>query len=141
MFYLVMPKDQAGALTDESSTDEIKDSDICENHEIPNMSSTSFFDEEEQETPCLSPTDQSLPDNLCQGEELGQSQVSTQQHVIKNVDEIFNTIEELMRKLNHLRVKPIKTCTHNKPHTKRYSLLFSDMLLICRTLKQTTTSS
>ncbi|XP_057199132.1 rho guanine nucleotide exchange factor 11 isoform X8 [Triplophysa rosa] len=103
MFYLVMPKDQAGALTDESSTDEIKDSDISENHEIQNLSSTSFLDEEEQETHCLSPTDQSLPDNLGHGEGLSQSQVSTQRHVIKNVDEIFHTIEELMRKLNHLR--------------------------------------
>lgn len=134
MFYLVMPKDQAGALTDESSTDEIKD--ISENHEVQNMSSTSFWDKEEQETPCLSPTDQSLPDNLGHGEGLSQSQVGTQRHVIKNVDEIFHTIEELMRKLNHLRVKRTKTCTHNKTYTLQvynYSCLkylFPDVVLL-----------
>lgn len=116
MFYLVMPKEQAGALTDESSTDEIKD--VSENLENQNLSSTSFLEEEKQDTPCLSPTDQSLPDNLGHGEVLSQSQVSTQRHMIKNVDEIFHTIEDLMRKLNHLRVKRTKTWTRNKAITK-----------------------
>nr|XP_055051512.1 rho guanine nucleotide exchange factor 11 isoform X3 [Misgurnus anguillicaudatus] len=103
MFYLVMPKDQAGALTDESSTDEIKDSDISENHQNQNMFSTSFLEEEQETSIDLSPIDPSLPESLGQREGLDQPQVSNQQHVIKNVDEIFHTIEELMRKLNHLK--------------------------------------
>lgn len=94
MFYLVMPRDDSGSstLTDESSTDELKDSDRI--HQTQNIN-----EEEEPETPCLSPTDQSLTETL----RLGQSQPSMQRHVIKNVDEIFNTMEELMRKLQHLR--------------------------------------
>ncbi|XP_065111140.2 rho guanine nucleotide exchange factor 11 isoform X3 [Paramisgurnus dabryanus] len=103
MFYLVMPKDQAGAFTDESSTDEIKDSDISENHQNQNMFSTSLLEEEQETSIDLSPTDQSLPESLGQREGLDQPQVSNQQHVIKNVDEIFHTVEELMRKLNHLK--------------------------------------
>ncbi len=104
MFYLVMPRDDSGSstLTDESSTDELKDSDRI--HQTQNIN-----EEEEQETPCLSPTDQSLTETL----RLGQSQPSMQRHVIKNVDEIFNTMEELMRKLQHLRVKH----THIHAHT------------------------
>ncbi|XP_016104661.1 rho guanine nucleotide exchange factor 11 [Sinocyclocheilus grahami] len=102
MFYLVMPKDQSSALTDESSTDELKDSDASHNiQQTPDMSFIS--EEEEQETPCLSPTDQSLTETLSHRERLGQSQPSVQRHVIKNVDEIFSTMEELMRKLQHLR--------------------------------------
>ncbi|XP_051574256.1 rho guanine nucleotide exchange factor 11 isoform X2 [Myxocyprinus asiaticus] len=105
MFYLVMPKDQNGALTDESSTDAIKDSDTSQNHhQTQSVFLSSFIGEEEQqETPCLSPTDQSLTENLSQEEGLGQSQANIQRHVIKHVDEIFHTIEELMRKLQHLR--------------------------------------
>ncbi|XP_067255893.1 rho guanine nucleotide exchange factor 11 isoform X2 [Chanodichthys erythropterus] len=105
MFYLVMPKEQSSALTDESSTDELKDSDASENsHQTSNVFSSSFInEEEEQETPCLSPTDQSLTETLSRREGLGHSQMSIQRHVIKNVDEIFNTMEELMRKLQHLR--------------------------------------
>ncbi len=107
MFYLVMPRDDSGSstLTDESSTDELKDSDRI--HQTQNIN-----EEEEPETPCLSPTDQSLTETL----RLGQSQPSMQRHVIKNVDEIFNTMEELMRKLQHLRVKhTILTHTTHTP--------------------------
>ncbi|XP_050970709.1 rho guanine nucleotide exchange factor 11 isoform X2 [Labeo rohita] len=105
MFYLVLPKEQSSAHTDESSTDELKDSDASDSiHQTKNMLSSSFInEEEEQETPCLSPTDQSLTETLSQRERLCQSQLSIRQHVIKNVDEIFNTMEELMRKLQHLR--------------------------------------
>uniref|UniRef100_A0A673H677 Rho guanine nucleotide exchange factor 11-like n=1 Tax=Sinocyclocheilus rhinocerous TaxID=307959 RepID=A0A673H677_9TELE len=86
----------------ETSTDELKDSDASHNiQQTPDMSFIS--EEEEQETPCLSPTDQSLTETLSHRERLGQSQPSVQRHVIKNVDEIFSTMEELMRKLQHLR--------------------------------------
>ncbi|KAK2913288.1 hypothetical protein Q8A67_001687 [Cirrhinus molitorella] len=105
MFYLVMPREQSSALADESSTDELKDSDTSDSiHQTQNMFSSSFInEEEEQETPCLSPTDQPLTETLSQRERLSQSQLSIQRHVIRNVDEIFNTMEELMRKLQHLR--------------------------------------
>ncbi|XP_052003447.1 rho guanine nucleotide exchange factor 11 isoform X2 [Xyrauchen texanus] len=104
MFFLVM-HNQNSALTDESSTDAIEDSDTSQNHhQTPSVFLSSFIGEEEQqETPCLSPTDQSLTESLSQEEGLGQSQANSQRHVIKNVDEIFHTIEELMRKLQHLR--------------------------------------
>ncbi|XP_051567488.1 rho guanine nucleotide exchange factor 11-like isoform X2 [Myxocyprinus asiaticus] len=105
MFYLVMPKDQDGALTDESSTDTIKDSDTPQNqYQTRSVFSTPFIGEEEQqEAPCLSQTDQSLTENQNQGVGLGQSHANIQWHVVKNVDEIFHTIEELMRKLQQLR--------------------------------------
>ncbi|KAL0190029.1 hypothetical protein M9458_017128, partial [Cirrhinus mrigala] len=105
MFYLVLPKEQSSAHTDESSTDELKDTEASDSiHQTQNMLSLPFIsEEEEQETPCLSPTDQSLTETLSRRERLSQSQLSSQRHVIKNVDEIFNTMEELMRKLQHLR--------------------------------------
>ncbi|XP_067303671.1 rho guanine nucleotide exchange factor 11 isoform X2 [Pseudorasbora parva] len=94
LFYLVLPKEPSGSLTDESSTDELSRHTHC-------SSSPFIMEEEEQDTPCLSPADQSLTETRRDG--LGQSQTSVQRHVIKNVDEIFNTMEELMRKLQHLR--------------------------------------
>ncbi|XP_059361793.1 rho guanine nucleotide exchange factor 11 isoform X3 [Carassius carassius] len=102
MFYLVMPKEASSALSDESSTDELKDSDAS--HSIHQTPDTSFInEEEEQETPCLSPADQSLTETLSHRDRPGQSPPSLQRHVIRNVDEIFSTMEELMRKLQHLR--------------------------------------
>ncbi len=114
MFYLVMPRDDSGSstLTDESSTDELKDSDRI--HQTQNIN-----EEEEPETPCLSPTDQSLTETL----RLGQSQPSMQRHVIKNVDEIFNTMEELMRKLQHLRVKHTHIHAHTYTHTYTHTYI------------------
>ncbi|XP_073692838.1 rho guanine nucleotide exchange factor 11 [Garra rufa] len=105
MFYLVLPKEQSSAHTDESSTDELKDSDASDSilQTQNTFSSSDINEEEEQETPCLSPADQSLTETPSRREELSQSQLSIQRHVIKNVDEIFNTMEELMRKLQHLR--------------------------------------
>ncbi|XP_026117812.1 rho guanine nucleotide exchange factor 11 isoform X4 [Carassius auratus] len=102
MFYLVMPREASSGLTDESSTDELKDSDAS--HSIHQTQDTSFIsEEEEQETPCLSPADQSLTETLSHRDRPGQSPPSLQRHVIRNVDEIFSTMEELMRKLQHLR--------------------------------------
>ncbi|XP_043100806.1 rho guanine nucleotide exchange factor 11 isoform X2 [Puntigrus tetrazona] len=103
MFYLVMPKDQSSSLSDESSTDELKEAPDSVHQTQSTFSASFIIEEEEQETPRLSPADQSLTETLSQREGLGQSQPSVQRHVIRNVDEIFNTMEELMRKLQHLR--------------------------------------
>uniref|UniRef100_A0A3B4E6I6 Rho guanine nucleotide exchange factor (GEF) 11 n=1 Tax=Pygocentrus nattereri TaxID=42514 RepID=A0A3B4E6I6_PYGNA len=103
MFYLVMPKDQMGALTEESSTDEVKDLSTAEAasqaQEVTSLSSDQ--EDEEQETPCRSPNNESHPETLSHG--LSQSWASRQRHVIKNVNEIFQTIEEMMKKLHQLR--------------------------------------
>ncbi|XP_053089332.1 rho guanine nucleotide exchange factor 11 isoform X4 [Pangasianodon hypophthalmus] len=100
MFYLVMPKDQMGALTEESSTDEVRDSSPSEAPEAVSLSSQQ--DSEEQETPR-----RSHPEVTSNETGLSQSQASTQRHVIKNMDEIFRTMEELMKKLH--RLKEIET--------------------------------
>ncbi|XP_072543407.1 rho guanine nucleotide exchange factor 11 isoform X3 [Salminus brasiliensis] len=105
MFYLVMPKEQMGALTEESSTDEVKDQSPSEAasqaQEVTLLSSEQ--EDEEQKTPCRSPNEESHPETLSHETELTQSRASRQRHVIKNVDEIFHTIEEMMRKLHQLR--------------------------------------
>ena len=43
-------------------------------------------------------------------EEMGQSQTGSQSHVIKNVEQIFLTIEGLMSKLQHLKVRKRPEC-------------------------------
>ncbi|KAL7880638.1 hypothetical protein SRHO_G00028920 [Serrasalmus rhombeus] len=105
MFYLVMPKDQMGALTEESSTDEVKDLSTAEAasqaQEVTSLSSEQ--EDEEQETPCRSPNNESHPETLSHETGLSQSWASRQRHVIKNVNEIFQTIEEMMKKLHQLR--------------------------------------
>ncbi|XP_062850511.1 rho guanine nucleotide exchange factor 11 isoform X3 [Trichomycterus rosablanca] len=78
IFYLVMPTDQMGALTEESSTDEAPE-------ETP--VSLQQEEEEEQET----------------AEGLSRSGSGVRRCLIKNVDEIFQTIEELQKKLHQLR--------------------------------------
>ncbi|XP_056104352.1 rho guanine nucleotide exchange factor 11 [Rhinichthys klamathensis goyatoka] len=103
MFYLVMPKDQSSAPADESSTDELTHPENSHHTHRSVCSSPFIIEEEEPETPCLSPADPSLTGTLSRGQGLDQSQASTQRHVIKNSDQIFNTMEELMRKLQHLR--------------------------------------
>lgn len=52
----------------------------------------------------LEEADQSEAMQLEQGEEAGQLHAAQQSHVIKNVDEIFLTIEGLMSKLRQLKV-------------------------------------
>ncbi|XP_053537517.1 rho guanine nucleotide exchange factor 11 isoform X3 [Ictalurus punctatus] len=96
MFYLVMPRDQMGALTEESSTDEVSDPSPSEAPEA--ASSSSQQDDEEQESPRRSHLEVSSNEAG-----LSQSQASTQQHAIKNVDEIFQTMDKLMKKLHRLR--------------------------------------
>lgn len=53
---------------------------------------------------CAPEPDQLEVMQLEEEEETGQSQAGNQSHVIKNVDEIFHTIEGLMSKLRKLKV-------------------------------------
>ncbi|XP_028329619.1 rho guanine nucleotide exchange factor 11-like isoform X2 [Gouania willdenowi] len=98
-FYLVLPTEQGESVTDDPA-------------DPPTPTATSFPQEEEtpsleEETPSLEEetpqTDQteSLPGEPI--EERSQSPAAHQSHVIKNVDEIFHTIEGLMSKLRQLK--------------------------------------
>lgn len=58
----------------------------------------------EETASCGPEPNQSEAMQLEQEEETGQSQAGPQSHVIKNVDEIFHTIEGLMSKLRQLKV-------------------------------------
>ncbi|XP_029931494.1 rho guanine nucleotide exchange factor 11 isoform X2 [Myripristis murdjan] len=100
-FYLVMPNDQG-----ESVTDDLND---------PPTPTASHFPQppEEVMSPQVQPDeetrahgsepDQSEAMQLEQEEETGHSHTGHQSHVIKNVDDIFHTIEGLMSKLHQLR--------------------------------------
>ncbi|XP_055012062.1 rho guanine nucleotide exchange factor 11 isoform X2 [Boleophthalmus pectinirostris] len=101
-FYLVMPSDHG-----ESATDDLTDppTPVATNfpshlHDV--MSSTAQT--RNQEAPACDPEScQSEDPPLEQENDTGQSEAPSQNHVIKNVDEIFHTIEGLMSKLRHLR--------------------------------------
>ncbi|XP_056156789.1 rho guanine nucleotide exchange factor 11 [Lampris incognitus] len=117
-FYLVMPSEQG-----ESATDDFNDPPTPTAHDFPQplqevMSlpvqprGEEVVVEEEEEVvgqgdaqaqACGLKPNQSEALQQEQEEAAGQSQTGLQSHVIKNVDEIFHTIEELMSKLNQLR--------------------------------------
>ncbi|XP_034412634.1 LOW QUALITY PROTEIN: rho guanine nucleotide exchange factor 11 [Cyclopterus lumpus] len=88
-FYLVMPTEPG-----ESVTDDLGDPAAAGRLPQPPEEAASTQPEEEE----APEADQSE-----RGEEAGQSQAGRQSHVIKNVDEIFHTIEGLMSKLRHLK--------------------------------------
>uniref|UniRef100_A0A3P8XLD7 Rho guanine nucleotide exchange factor (GEF) 11 n=1 Tax=Esox lucius TaxID=8010 RepID=A0A3P8XLD7_ESOLU len=98
VFYLVMPVEPGEGLLGESHTDDVMSSPV-RHHE-----------EEGRAISLTSANNQSEWGNQGQEEGLGQSQKVPQSHVIKNVDEIFHTIEELMSKLHQLR--NIETAHH-----------------------------
>uniref|UniRef100_A0A8C8JPH1 Rho guanine nucleotide exchange factor (GEF) 11 n=1 Tax=Oncorhynchus tshawytscha TaxID=74940 RepID=A0A8C8JPH1_ONCTS len=106
VFYLVMPTEQGDGLLDESHTDEEVMSSNIKHHE-----------EEGQVSSTLSAGKQLEPGNLRREGGLGQSQKVLQNYVIKHVDEIFHTIEELMSKLHQLR--HIETAHHQLLKTLR----------------------
>ncbi|XP_053349910.1 rho guanine nucleotide exchange factor 11 isoform X2 [Clarias gariepinus] len=107
VFYLVMPKDQHGALTGESSTDEVRDPSIA-----PEAVSSSQQGEEEQET-----SRRSRSEVTSNASELSQSR-SAQRHAIKNMEEILQTVDELMKKLHRLR----------EIETEHYRLVKTEMM-------------
>lgn len=89
-----MPTEQGESATDDATND-------------PPTPTASHFPQplgEAMSQPGEDATDQSEAMQLEQDEETGQTQGGQQSHVIKNVDEIFNTIEGLMSKLRQLKV-------------------------------------
>ncbi|XP_038852068.1 rho guanine nucleotide exchange factor 11-like [Salvelinus namaycush] len=123
VFYLVMPTEQGDGLLDESHTDEVIDPPTLTSTELPDLdqevmsSNIQHHEEEGQVSSTLSAGDQSEPGNPRREVGLGQSQKVLQSHVIKHVDEIFHTIEELMSKLHQLR--DIETAHHQLLKTLR----------------------
>uniref|UniRef100_A0A6Q2Z0Q5 Rho guanine nucleotide exchange factor (GEF) 11 n=1 Tax=Esox lucius TaxID=8010 RepID=A0A6Q2Z0Q5_ESOLU len=116
VFYLVMPVEPGEGLLGESHTDDVTDPLTPTSVELPDLDSevmsspVRHHEEEGRAISLTSANNQSEWGNQGQEEGLGQSQKVPQSHVIKNVDEIFHTIEELMSKLHQLR--NIETAHH-----------------------------
>lgn len=114
-FYLVMPTEQG-----ESATDELNDppTPTASHFPQPLEEVMSPQTQPEEETPACGPeSNQSEAMQPEQGDETGKSQAGQQSHVIKNVDEIFHTIEGLMSKLRQL--KEIERAHHKLLETLR----------------------
>ncbi|XP_059210834.1 rho guanine nucleotide exchange factor 11 isoform X2 [Centropristis striata] len=117
-FYLVMPTEQG-----ESATDDHNDP-----NDPPTPTATHFpleevMSQQEEETPACAPeSNQTEAMQQEQEEESGQSE--HQSHVIKNVDEIFHTIEGLMSKLRQL--KEIEMSHHKLLKTLREPFINQD---------------
>lgn len=94
-FYLVMPTEG------ESATDDLND---------PPTPTASHFPQppEEVMSPQVQPEEETPAD---QEEETGELQTGHQSHIIRNVDEIFLTIESLMSKLRRLKVSCVAVVT------------------------------
>ncbi|XP_031706950.1 rho guanine nucleotide exchange factor 11 isoform X5 [Anarrhichthys ocellatus] len=100
-FYLVLPTEQG-----ESVTDDLKDppAPTASHFPRPLEEATSPQTRPEEEPPACAPEPSRLEAVQPEWEEeTGQSQAGHQSHVIKNVDEIFHTIEGLMSKLRQLK--------------------------------------
>ncbi|XP_062300531.1 rho guanine nucleotide exchange factor 11 isoform X2 [Scomber scombrus] len=100
-FYLVMPTEQG-----ESATDDLNDppTPTASHFPQPLEEVTSAETQPEEATSAGGPAaDQSEAMQLEQEEETEQLKAGQQSHVIKNVDEIFLTIEGLMSKLRQLK--------------------------------------
>ncbi|XP_018543374.1 rho guanine nucleotide exchange factor 11 isoform X1 [Lates calcarifer] len=100
-FYLVMPTEQG-----ESVTDDFNDppTPTATHFPQPVEEATSLQTQPKEETPACGPEpNQSEAMQLEQEEETERSQAGHQSHMIKNVDEIFHTIEGLMSKLRQLK--------------------------------------
>ncbi|KAM9424101.1 rho guanine nucleotide exchange factor 11 [Pholidichthys leucotaenia] len=114
-FYLVMPTEQGESVTDDPN-------------DFPTPTSSQFPEpleevmssqmQPKEETPaCTLESSQSETMQLEEGDETGQMQAEQRAHIIKNVDEIFHTIEGLMSKLEHL--KEIEKAHHKLLETLR----------------------
>ncbi|KAK2862956.1 hypothetical protein Q5P01_002489 [Channa striata] len=98
-FYLVMPTDQGESITDEPNDPPTPTATHFPLEEV--MSSQ--MQPQAESSACGPEANQSEAMQLEQEEETGQSQADNRTHVIKNVDEIFHTIEGLMSKLHKLK--------------------------------------
>lgn len=123
-FYLVMPTEQGESITDDPSD---PPTPTAAHFPQPLEEAMSAQTQPDVETTpaCVPEPDQSEDMQLEQEEETGQSQAGHQSHVIKNVDEIFHTIEGLMSKLRQLKVSlcrasvSINSTPHISQHTER----------------------
>ncbi|XP_034713246.1 rho guanine nucleotide exchange factor 11 [Etheostoma cragini] len=121
-FYLVMPTEQG-----ESFTEDLNDPPTPTGSHSPQPLEEVIPPQShpEEETPtCGAEPNQSEAMQLEQEEETGQSQAGHQSHVIKNVDEIFHTIEGLMSKLRQL--KEIEKSHHKLLKTLREPFVNQD---------------
>lgn len=93
-----MPTEQG-----ESITDDLNDPPTPTASHFPETLEEVMSQQTEEETPaCRS---EAMQLEVEEEEEMGQSQAGQQSHVIKNVDEIFHTIEGLTSKLRQLKVR------------------------------------
>ncbi|XP_034532527.1 rho guanine nucleotide exchange factor 11 isoform X5 [Notolabrus celidotus] len=102
-FYLVMPTEQGESVTDDP---EDPPTPVATHFPQPLEEIMSLQTQPEEETPASTQEpdkSEAVPLEQKEEEETGQSQAGHQSHVIKNVDEIFHTIEGLMSKLRQLK--------------------------------------
>ncbi|XP_078132779.1 rho guanine nucleotide exchange factor 11 isoform X5 [Sander vitreus] len=121
-FYLVMPTEQG-----ESFTEDLNEPPTPTGSHFPQPLEEIIPPQThpEEETPtCGAEPNQSETMQLEQEEETGRSQAGHQSHVIKNVDEIFHTIEGLMSKLRQL--KEIEMSHHKLLKTLREPFVNQD---------------
>ncbi|KAM9836629.1 rho guanine nucleotide exchange factor 11 isoform 1-T1 [Aulostomus maculatus] len=109
-FYLVMPSEQG-----ESVTDDLTDPPTPTASHFPQSLEEVMSSQPGEETPACQQSEAVM--QLRQEEEADQLQAGQQSHVIKNVDEIFHTIEGLMSKLRQL--KEMETAHHKLLQTLR----------------------
>ncbi|KAM4536439.1 rho guanine nucleotide exchange factor 11 isoform 5-T5 [Odontesthes bonariensis] len=100
-FYLIMPTEQGESITDDPN-DPPTPTATHFPRPLEEMMSSQTQPEEEM-PPCCPEVSQSETMQLEKEEETGPSQATQTSHVIKNVDEIFHTIEGLMSKLRKLK--------------------------------------
>uniref|UniRef100_A0A7N6ADT2 Rho guanine nucleotide exchange factor (GEF) 11 n=1 Tax=Anabas testudineus TaxID=64144 RepID=A0A7N6ADT2_ANATE len=105
-FYLVMPVEQG-----ESVTDDFNDPPTPTTTHFPPPLEEAMSPQTQEETPvCSTEPNQLDAMQLEQEEEMGQPPTGNKSHMIKNVDEIFHTIEGLTSKLR--RLKEIEKAHH-----------------------------
>lgn len=99
-FYLVMPTEQGESVTDEPND---PPTPTVSHFPPPPDEMMSPQTHPDEEAPASGP-DRREETRLEREEGTSQSQAAHQSHVIKNVDAIFHTIEDLMSKLRQLKV-------------------------------------
>ncbi len=108
-FYLIMPTEQGESFTDDPND---PSTPTASSFPEPPEEVMSLQTQSEEDTPAYAPEPDKLDTMQVEEEkETGQSQAGHQSHVIRNVDEIFHTIEGLMSKLRQLKVSLCSAAT------------------------------
>lgn len=126
-FYLVMPTEPGESATDDLSGPRVPPP--------PPEEGTSPRTQPEEETPA--PEEEPGQSGAVRregDEEAGPSQAGPQSHVIRNVDEIFHTIEGLMSKLRQLRVRLFRFSATTDPPPVLFSHVSSKSGVVFRSL-------